>query len=307
MAKWVRVVLLIVLIAVVAVLPEVVEKMREDELDLPETGKWEGIISCAVVPSFPTVNLNGWLNASFAGFEKGQEKVLVSLKEMTEEGVKVAADEGNLPDILFFGVTMEDSLGCFVSSAAPVAKGGYGLLGNVNLLDTVGWSPNLSPQEAAGLLSDNDLTIAAPLFSNVSTLDALNHYGDFSSVSVVGDQPHAKVWSGFVLENEFAFYVATQREIRRMETLRASGKGIETVLVPIPWTDQVLLCGIVRQELTQKGKNEDRQRVCGELMEYLLSEEAQNAISKAALFPVTKGLNVYESDTQMAFLEAALS
>ncbi len=308
MAKWVRFMLLLVLVLVVAALPKVAERMREDKLNLPEE-KWEGILTCAVVPSFPTVNLNGWLNSAFASFEKENDGVLVSLKEMTEAGIRAAADAGTLPDILFFGVTLQDTMEsyCLPDSAVPVAKGGYGLLGNVKLLDGIGWSPNLSPQENTNLLAEHKLSVAAPLLLYVSTLEALNRYGDFSAVSVISDQPHAKVWSGFALEDEYAFYVATQREIMRMETLCAAGKGIETVLVPIPWTDQVLMLGIVRQNLTQKGESEGRKSVCERLVEHLCSEEIQSTIGKAALFPVMEGLQIYEPGTQMAQMEDALS
>ena len=71
---------------------DVKEKLRGPQ---PE---WTGVLSAGIVPSFPTVNLNGWLAARSREFEKQQGCVLLTLREMTAQGVKAAAAAQNLPD-----------------------------------------------------------------------------------------------------------------------------------------------------------------------------------------------------------------
>ena len=53
---------------------DVKEKLRGPQ---PE---WTGVLSAGIVPSFPTVNLNGWLAARSREFEKQQGCVLLTLR-----------------------------------------------------------------------------------------------------------------------------------------------------------------------------------------------------------------------------------
>lgn len=98
---------------------DVKEKLRGPQ---PE---WTGVLSAGIVPSFPTVNLNGWLAARSREFEKQQGCVLLTLREMTAQGVKAAAAAQNLPDLLFFGQGVLDDpaalLLCMETEVSPRA------------------------------------------------------------------------------------------------------------------------------------------------------------------------------------------
>ncbi|MGN1250867.1 MAG: hypothetical protein ACI4XW_12405 [Candidatus Spyradocola sp.] len=299
----------------------------------PDTPAWEGVVSVGVVPSFPTVNLSGWLNAAFRRFEAQNSGVLVSLREITETGVRAGAAAGTLPDALLFGMTVplgaEDVLQPMTGKpdvrgdlqgagvwggeryALPVAMGGYALLGNRRLLDAAGWSPSLGFDGTMALLADKNLAIAAPNMPYTDPLRALTAMGDVAGVRVDGERPHSKVWPDFVIEEKYVFYLATQREIRRMQALSGAGKGFDTVLlVPdgAPFTDQVLLGGVTRPELTAAGRESADQRAqyAQRLLEHLTAEEAQQDLARAGLFPVTACSPIYADNEQMAALEESL-
>ena len=299
----------------------------------PEKPAWQGVVSVGVVPSFPTVNVNGWLKASFRRFEAQNSGVLVSLRELTETGVRTGAAAGTLPDALLFGMTVpldaEQLLQPLPDSpsvrsdlqdagvwggerlALPVAMGGYALLGNRKLLDAAGWSPSLNFDDTMALLAEKDMAVATPQMPYTDPLQALARMGDAGQVRVDGERSHSKVWPDFVIEEKYAFYVATQREIRRMQALGSAGKGFETVLL-VPegqaYTDQVLLSGVVRPELTAAGREnaEARAQCAARLLQFLLEEETQRDLARAGLFPVTDCGPVYADDEQMAALERAL-
>ena len=299
----------------------------------PEAPDWEGVVSVGVVPSFPTVNLNGWLKAAFRRFEAQNSGVLVSLREITETGVRTGAAAGTLPDALLFGMTVPlgaeeilrpitgkqvvrddlQSTGVWGGEryALPVAMGGYALLGNRRLLDAAGWSPALGFDGTMTLLAEKNLSIAAPKMPYTDPLRALTAMGDVGRVRVDGERPHSKVWPDFVIEERYAFYVATQREIRRMQALSGAGKGFDTVvLVPdgAAFTDQVLLGGVVRPELTaaERESADQRAQYAQRLLKHLTAEEAQQDLGRAGLFPVTACGAICADNEQMAALEEAL-
>lgn len=298
-----------------------------------EKSGWEGVVSVGVVPSFPTVNVNGWLKANFRRFEAQNSGVLISLRELTETGVRTGAAAGTLPDALLFGLTMPldsdkmlqplpdrqsvrsdlQQAGVWNGQryAVPIAMGGYALLGNRKLLDAAGWSPALDFDDTMALLEEKELAIAAPQMPYTDPVRALAQMGNAGQVRVDGERPHSKVWPDFVIEEKYPFYVATQREIRRMQALSAAGKGFDTVLL-VPesstFTDQALLGGVVRPELTAAGKEnaEARAQCAAELLEFLLGDEAQLDLARAGLFPTTECGPVYVDNEQMAALEHAL-
>ena len=300
----------------------------------PEKPAWQGVVAVGVVPSFSTVNVNGWLKASFRRFEAQNSGVLVSLRELTETGVRTGAAAGTLPDALLFGLPVPldaeqllqplPECGSVRSDlqdagvwggercALPVAMGGYALLGNRRLLDAAGWSPSQDFTGTMTLLAEQGMAIAAPKMPYTDPLRALAHMGDTVRVQVDGERPHGKVWPDFVIEEKYAFYVATQREIRRIQALGSAGKGFDTILL-VPegeaYTDQVLLGGVVRPELTAAGREhaEARAQRAEQLLRFLLSEEPQRDLTRAGLFPGTDSGPIYADDGQMAALEQALA
>lgn len=299
----------------------------------PEKTSWEGVVTVGLVPSFPTVNLDGWLQASFRSFEKQQSNVLVSLRKMTTVGVRTGAASGTLPDVLLVGLNiLEEPEQLFVPLddetciredlygagkvgqtryALPVAMGGYALMGNRRLLDGVGWSPKCDFAQTMALLAEKGQSVAAPQIANINPMQALTEMGEVGSVQVENSRVHAKVWPDFVLEQKYTFYVGTQREVRRMQTLCSAGKGFETVLM-LPkntaYTDQILLGGVVRSELTNAEvyDREEKEKWSAQLILHLLKEEQQMDLNRAYLFSVLPDQHLYEDGTQMAALEASL-
>ena len=299
----------------------------------PPKPVWEGVLSVAVVPSFPTVNLSGWLGACSRDFEKREGNVLVSIREMTQEGVQTGAAAGNLPDILLFGAGVfsrpQDLFLRMRGAAAglkpdladvgrsggdryavPLAMGGYGLLGNRQILDSLSWSPNLNMEETLQLLKEKDMAVASPAMPYTNPLAAFQSRGDAGGVKTSGELPHAKIWPDFALEKKYAFYVATQREVRRMAALQSAGKGFDTVLLtpeePV-YVDQVLLGGMVDPKFSLKSDDAVyRAEWAGRLFSYLLTDEMQLGLSQAGLFPVTAVTGVYDADSQMGMIEKSL-
>ena len=293
--------------------------------------EWTGVLSAGIVPSFPTVNLNGWLAARSREFEKQQGCVLLTLREMTAQGVKAAAAAQNLPDLLLFGQGVLDDpaalLLCIetevspraalqnvgiqngVCYAVPLAVGTYGLLGDLAQLDAAGWTPQMDAAQTLRLCAEKNLAIACPLMPYTSPESALRAMGDVTGVSMETGKVHFKLWPDFVIDRKYAFYVATQREVRRMETLQATGKGFETVLIvpQTPYLDQVLLGSAVKPEFT--GHTQDaayRAQMAGRFFAHLLTEESQNQLSQAGLFPAIDGAAAYEKDSDLGKMEAAL-
>ncbi len=298
----------------------------------PPKPVWEGVLSVAVVPSFPTLNLNGWLGACSRDFEKQEGNVLVSLREMTQEGVLTGAAAGNLPDILLFGAGVfnrpQDLLTRMRGAAAvkpglselgsvggeryavPLAMGGYCLLGNRSLLDGAGWSPNLTMGQTLELIKEKDLAVASPAMPYTQPLTAFEQMGETSGIKVDSEREHTKIWPDFALEKKYAFYVATQREVRRMATLQSAGKGFDTVILtpeePV-YVDQVLLGGMVDPKYSLKSDDAlYRAEWAGRLFSFLLTDEMQLRLSQAGLFPATQVEGVYDADTQMGVIERSL-
>ena len=183
----------------------------------PEKPAWQGVVAVGVVPSFSTVNVNGWLKASFRRFEAQNSGVLVSLRELTETGVRTGAAAGTLPDALLFGMTVPldaeqllqplqdnqsvcsdlQNAGVWGGKrlALPVAMGGYALLGNRKLLDAAGWSPSLNFDDTMALLAEKDMAVATPQMPYTDPLRAeypfqlIGHHGKTRTHSSYGNVP----------------------------------------------------------------------------------------------------------------------
>lgn len=98
--------------------------------------------------------------------------------------------------------------------------------------------------------------------------------------------------------------LVTQREIRRLESLSGAGRAPDWTLEPAPYTDQVAFLAVadlLRDDLAT------RQSLSVKLIEHLLSEDSQKALSKIRAFRVTPGEALYASRTGYAQLERALS
>ena len=294
--------------------------------------EWEGVLTVGVVASFPTVNLDAYLAAQGRAFAKETGYATVYLRPVTRAGVRAGAAAQSLPDALLFGLNVfaepqtlfqalpgeyalrdglsEAGLWQGTRYAVPLALGGYGLLGNRELLEKAGWTGGTAA-EALALCDRAGLAVACPKAPYTDPLVALRQMGAPETAKIRGDLAHEKIWARFALDGEYALYAATQREVCRMETLRAGGSGVETVFLAPEggaWTDQALLGAVVRSELTRAGAEESAGRAaCARaFFEYLLGEEAQGALAQARLFPVVETGPLYEAGSAMADLEASL-
>ena len=175
-----------------------------------------------------------------------------------------------------------------------------------------GWSEAAGLAETMELAGGAGLSAACPKAPYTDPLAALRAMGAPESLSVRADLPHEKIWAEFALDGDYAFYVATQREVRRMEVLQERGSGVRTAfLAPegAVYADQVLLAGIVQPALTSAGERDAQsRRDCAEaFFDFLLGEEAQAGLVQAQLFSVTGAGPLYEAGTPMGALEASLA
>jgi hypothetical protein len=96
----------------------------------------------------------------------------------------------------------------------------------------------------------------------------------------------------------------SQREMQRLATLSGAGRAPDWTLEPAPYTDQVAFLAVAdvpRQSLSE------RQALSLQLIDHLLSDESQKALTKAAAFRATPGEALYASRTGFAALERWLS
>lgn len=98
--------------------------------------------------------------------------------------------------------------------------------------------------------------------------------------------------------------LVTQREVRRLESLSGAGRAPDWTLEPAPYTDQIAFLAVVDLPRDDLAK---RQSLSVKLIEHLLSDDSQKALSKIRAFRVTPGEALYASRTGYAQLERALS
>jgi hypothetical protein len=98
--------------------------------------------------------------------------------------------------------------------------------------------------------------------------------------------------------------LVTQREVRRLESLYGARRAPDRTLEPAPYTDQIAFLAVVDLPRDDLAK---RQSLSVKLIEHLLSDDSQKALSKIRAFRVTPGEALYASRTGYAQLERALS
>ena len=192
--------------------------------------------------------------------------------------------------------------------AVPLAAGAYGLLGDVAQLDAAGWTPQMDAEQTLRLCAEKKLAIACPLLLYTSPESALRAMGDVTGVSMETGKVHFKLWPDFVMERKIRFYVATQREVRRMETLQAAGKGFETVLIvpkePLSRSSFARRRGEARIYRAETGcgvSRADGRAFCPSID----GGEPASALAGGA-FPVIDGAAAYEKDSDLGKMEASL-
>lgn len=274
----------------------------------PQDTRWQGIIGVGFLPTFSMESAEKWLKLCAKAFAGENDNLLVSVREMTIPGVRAAAEAQQLPDVLVFGANAlkdAEQIQLFVDdTACPVAAGAYALLGNRTVLETADWREELSAEETLALAHSKNLRIAVPRRDYADPLAALCGMGDAGD-AVVQDS-YARVWPDFALEEKYALYVATQREILRMQTLRSAGRGFETMLIvpDLPLAkDQTLLCAAVKPEWTARQDDEAcavwREKWIG----FLVQDAQQMQLAQVGLFSVKGDIGLYEDGHPLCSIE----
>lgn len=297
-----------------------------------EKPPWKGVLTVALVESFPCEGAAGWLNAWARALEKRCDGLLLSVRTFNVNTYRELKVARALPDVLLLSTGVEsepDGVFLPVSGArglrqeltaavlghdgtpraVPVAMGGYGLLANLPLLDGM----QLTDQADAALLREG----MEKLGKAVACPGAAYTRPESAFAAMTGGALpveyglREKLWPEFVLEQKHFAFVATQRELRRMVLLQSAGRGFETMLLPVPqsFTDQVLALAIPDPAYTgHQGDRTYRLEAAGHFAALLLCEEAQLALRGAGLFSVREGLRIYGSgaDPCMAALEEQL-
>ena len=98
--------------------------------------------------------------------------------------------------------------------------------------------------------------------------------------------------------------LVSQREMQRLSALSGAGRAPDWTLEPAPYTDQVAFLAVVdlpRQDLNA------RQALSVQLIDHLLSDESQKALTKIHAFRAVSGEALYASRAGFSALERALS
>lgn len=307
-----RLAALVLLCAVLYAAPRAMKNAVVDvrERIRPKDTRWQGIISVGFVPTFSMDSADRWLRTCAAAFAEENSNVKISLREMTKAGVQAGAAAQTLPDVLIFGAGVlkeTERAELLAGEAQPVAAGAYALLGNRALLEKAGWQEEMSAQETLSLAQNRQLRIAVPQRDYADPLAALYCMGNAGEAAV--QDLYARVWPDFALEEKYALYTSTQREILRMQTLRSAGRGFETVLI-VPedplGEDQMLLCAPVRPELNARQDDAECAQWAEEWMQFLKAEDQQAQLAPAGLFSVNGNIGLYEEGHPLHDVEVLL-
>ena len=113
------------------------------------------------------------------------------------------------------------------------------------------------------------------------------------------------VYSAFA-NGEIAAMPVTQREIRRLQQLSESGSAPDwrAEAMGLPFTDQAALISVVACE---REDIEERQALCMELIELMLTAEMQTKLTVSRAFPVIELPALYQNQAGMREIEQALN
>ena len=286
-----------------------------------------------------------WLEKCVAHYEKVHPGVKIVLRQVIPslaQAVLQGTAPGDVPDILLFSPGVINSpealltplsydndtiIGAFLQSAyvgdtlyaLPLAAGSYALLANSAYLKAA--QAFIAPQEEqapADYLSTllNALSqvkmrtkvksdvIACPTSFDGSGLLALCTTGTASDAQIKQGR-WDKLWGQFVLDQSYAIYVGTQREITRMAQLQANGAAFDWEVLPtLPtYCDQVLYGA-----LPKNSNNEDTpaRAACLKLLNYLTGAQAQGELSQSGLFSIASGITLYTEESPLHTLEEGL-
>lgn len=332
MRKWMhRIVAALLVVACVLCFPWAMGKLPVEprRLLMPPMNSWEGILTIGVVETWGSEGFVAWLNARAREFEKLTPGTLVAISRLNETAYQSHKENGTLPDIVLLPAYVEQRpAATFIPLAGhlpikegilqsgqnqgqqyglPICVGAYGLMGNVGKMDGLQLGPDSSLQEVAEGMALSGRGIACAVSQQLHPETALK------AMLAGAELPtqygiRARLWPDFALEQKSLFYVATQREVRRMAVLQSAGRGFETLLLTPgqSFTDQSLMFLVTRPQHSGHGVDFDhRASRAAQFAALLLSEDAQGLLASAGVFATAQGVKLYK-DGGMAQLEQAL-
>jgi hypothetical protein len=292
--------------------------------------EWSGILTIAVVPAWGSEGFTAWLSARAREFEKENPGVLISVREMNVAAYLSHREKRDLPDAVILPAYVELSpdevfLPLTGSMPArqeallagqragrqyglPLALGSYALMANLPKLDALQLTPSSAGEEFLAGMRKSGRGVGCPIQPFAHAEELLGRVGWLEGAPVQY-AVREKAWPDFALEEKTLFFVASQREVRRMQSLRAAGRCFETALwLPeAAYTDQMLLYSLTRPAFSGHGADaKQRQKELAAFAAYLLGEEAQRQLVGAWLFSPREGLALYDGGP-MAELEKTLA
>lgn len=279
---------------------------------------WEGILTVGVVSTWGSENFVSWLSARAREFEKANPGTLISILEFNEQAYENYKAKGQLPDVVILSAFVEndpqevlrpvsghlplreDALASGEYGGrqygVPVALGAYALMGNVPKLDALQLHTQSSIAEIAEGVKKSGRGIGCPVYKGVRAEKALEWMvgkGEIPVQYAIRD----KAWPDFALDEKTLFFVATQREVRRMKVLQSAGRCFEIAMMNPgqAYSDQMLMLTIPKVKYT--GHSADRgfrTTQAAKLAAYLICEESQEKLAQAGVFSTRQGLKLYD-------------
>jgi hypothetical protein len=292
--------------------------------------EWSGILTIAVVPAWGSEGFTAWLSARAREFERENPGVLLSVREMNVAAYLSHKEKRDLPDAVILPAYVELGpdevflpLAGFLPArqeallagqragrqyGLPLALGSYALMGNVPKMDALQLTRTSGGEEILAGMKKSGRGVGCPILPFVHAEEMLKRVG-WLREAPVQYVVREKAWPDFALEEKTLLFVASQREVRRMQKLQGAGRCFETTLLlpETPYTDQMLLYSLVRSGFSGHGADaKQRQKELAAFGAYLLSEEAQKLLGGAWVFSPREDLSLYESGP-MAELERTLA
>lgn len=257
---------------------------------------WSGVLRIWACEELPLDGIPGWINRCAQSFEKAHPGVYIEVRTVPGDAVVLREESGVRPPdmILFPPGLLRDGSGLApldVSArsnltdsacALPVAAGGY-----LWALNSDGASVELPPDEPF-----------------VRRSAAAEHIG--SPEAYMGETPLPGVDLGLPAMNAFLSgeagrFLATQKELAKLERLSAQGREPEWEARPGAgaYTDQLCLLGVAAQ-------GGERQELSEAFAAHLLTEECQAMLSGVGACPVTDAAGQWAPGSAMAVLDAQL-
>lgn len=254
-----------------------------------------------------------WIENVVKEYEKAHEDTLLHIRELQGDW----QNDAIWPDVVLFSTgviqTPEESLVSLnalpkgikpellqsaewngKTYALPAAHGGYAILCNrlwwqqAEADIHTGWPERLEALKRVASSEENRLgAIVCPQRSHYNYFAALHSMtGLEEQYAAFSEQSDA--WADFVLDQEYACIVATQWEIKRIQTLQANGAGFEWDLYTDgrAYTDQVLYAGIVQGTKSGKTISGPRGRAIAEVAMAFVQHSAQDKLKSAGAFSV---------------------